>query len=64
VDRDRGGLERVVRGNGGRGRWFCFVFARWVAADGDERERRVGGERERERARERKRWFDVFLEIW
>ena len=38
---------------------FCICP---VAADGDERERRVGWGNER--ARERKRWFDVFLEIW
>lgn len=48
MDRDRGGLERVVRGSGGEGEMVLFCICP-VAADGDERERRVGGGNEREK---------------
>jgi hypothetical protein len=48
VDRDRGGLERVV-GAAGRGRWFCFVFARWRPTGTSESGAWGGGTRESER---------------
>jgi hypothetical protein len=52
VDRDCGGLERVVKGSGERGRWFCFVFGRWRPTGTSGSGAWVGGTRES--AREKK----------